>query len=205
MPAVSYAVRRTRRIPYANDFPLVAGVCATQPGWPLGQSGLSPSVWKQMKHYLDADGRCDGPSETKARRFSSQRARPSKHPCNFPLSGERGALCRGTRSPEEPPEVASWRDCAGKVDGDFCVPARYGLNASACGHAVQFPQLPALPRATWTLYARRPLQPAPVVRARGLLPTGKREPACGSYAQVAAPRLCDPGRGTSVVQHPLTF
>ena len=61
MPAVSYAVKRTGRIPYVNDFPLVAGVYATQPGWPLRQSGLSPSVWKQMKHYLDAEGGCDGP------------------------------------------------------------------------------------------------------------------------------------------------
>jgi hypothetical protein len=108
-------------------------------------------------------GRLRRPVGDTVRRSSSQRGRPSKHPCNFPLSGERGALCRGTRSPKNRPKLRHGVIAQARFDGDFCVPARYGLNASACGHAVQFPQLPALPRATWTLYARSPVQPAPVV------------------------------------------
>lgn len=106
-----------------------------------------------MKHYLDAEGGCDGPSETRARPSSSQRAQPSKHRATSPYQVDAGRVVSGYWEPEEPSQL-----CRGVIAAAgrwrFCVPARYGLNASACGHAVQFPQLLALPRATWTLCAR---------------------------------------------------
>ena len=38
-----------------------------------------------MKHYLDAEGGCDGPSETQFAGLAHSEWRPSKHPCNFPF------------------------------------------------------------------------------------------------------------------------
>jgi hypothetical protein len=70
-----------------------------------------------------------------------------------------------------------------------------------CGHAVQFPPRPAFPRATWTLSARDPLQPAPVVF--GVLLTGTSQ---GAALMHRSPREAwtIPPRA-SVVQISLTF
>ena len=150
-----------------------------------------------MKHYLDAEGGCDGPSETRARPSSSQRAQPSKHRATSPYQVDAGRVVSGYWEPEEPSQL-----CRGVIAAAgrwrFCVPARYGLNASACGHAVQFPQLLALPRATWTLSAR--------VRSNrhrlwsgGLLQTGDASQGAG-VMHTSARQDCAVPRGISVVK-----
>ena len=156
-----------------------------------------------MKHYLDAEGGCDGPSETRARPSSSQRAQPSKHRATSPYQVDAGRVVSGYWEPEEPSQL-----CRGVIAAAgrwrFCVPARYGLNASACGHAVQFPQLLALPRATWTLCAR--------VRSNrhrlwsgGLLQTGDASQGAGvMHTRRRAKTVRYPG-GLASSKHPLTL
>jgi hypothetical protein len=188
MPAVSCAVRRTRRIPWVNDFPLFAGVYARQPRWPLSQSGLSPAIWKQMKHRCR--GGCDGPVGHKLDRLARSKGDPRSIRATSPYQVD--AACTSV----------SWRDCAGKVRRRFCVAARYGLNASACGHAVQFPQLPALPRASRCTRGVRSNRHR--LWSGGLLLTGDASQGAGVMHR-SARQDCAVPRGISVVKHPLTL
>ena len=55
--------------------------------------------------------------------------------------------------------------------GEFGVPAQRDECDGCRGHAVQFPVLERFRRATWTMYAKSPLQPHRL-RFRGLLLTG---------------------------------
>jgi hypothetical protein len=187
MPAVSCAVRRTRRIPWVNDFPLFAGVYARQPRWPLSQSGLSPAIANEAPmqrrlrrprrtHKLDRLARSQG--DPRSIRATSRY--------------QVDAACTSV----------SWRDCAGQVRRRFCVAARYGLNASACGHAVQFPQLPALPRASRCTRGVRSNRHR--LWSGGLLLTGDASQGAGVMHR-SARQTCAVPPGISVVKHPLTL
>jgi hypothetical protein len=63
----------------------------------------------------------------------------------------------------------------------------------------------ALLRQRGRAFARSSVPPTRQTLVLGGFPDREREPACGGYAQVAAPRLCDPGGGLASSNIPLTL
>jgi hypothetical protein len=141
-----------------------------------------------MKHYLDAEGGCDGPSETRARPSSSQRAQPSKHRATSPYQVDAGRVVSGYWEPEEPSQL-----CRGVIAqarsmeilrSSAIRTERLGLRTRSAIFAAA-----GASAGNMDVVREGPLQPAPAVV--GWAPPDRgREPGCGGYAQVGAPRLC---------------
>ena len=151
-----------------------------------------------MKHYLDAEGGCDGPSETRARPSSSQRAQPSKHRATSPYQVDAGRVVSGYWEPEEPSQL-----CRGVI-----APARSmeilrssAIRAERLGLRTRSAISAAAGTSAGNMDVVRegPLQPAPAV-VGWAPPDRRREPGCGGYAHTSARQDCAVSRGISVVK-----